>query len=86
MCRTVSRRIVVSGVRASLAAMLAVAATFAGPAPTGRAEDGTPAADAPREAPADRIEPGGWHTDLTTARAQAARDGRPLFVVFRCER
>ena len=26
-----------------------------------------------------------WHTDLTTARALAAEQHKPLFVVFRCE-
>ena len=26
-----------------------------------------------------------WHTDLTKARAEAKRTGKPLFVVFRCQ-
>jgi hypothetical protein len=26
-----------------------------------------------------------WHTDLETARQQAKKEDRPLFVVFRCE-
>lgn len=87
MSRTVSRRFVASGLRASLAALLTVAALVAGPAPTGRAEDGTPAADGSRKDAGGGIEPGGgWHQDLATARTLAARTGRPLFVVFRCER
>jgi hypothetical protein len=35
-----------------------------------------PAADAPAVK---------WHTDLETARQQARKEGRPLFIVFRCE-
>ena len=27
----------------------------------------------------------GWHTDYATARAEARRTGKPLFVTFRCE-
>jgi hypothetical protein len=27
----------------------------------------------------------GWHTDYATARAEAKRIGKPLFVVLRCE-
>ena len=27
----------------------------------------------------------GWHTDFATARAEAKRTGKPLFVVLRCE-
>jgi hypothetical protein len=27
----------------------------------------------------------GWHTDYATARAEAKRTGKPLFVAFRCE-
>jgi hypothetical protein len=27
----------------------------------------------------------GWHTDYATARAEAKRTGKPLFVVLRCE-
>ena len=27
-----------------------------------------------------------WHTDLTGARREARQAGKPLFVVFRCER
>ena len=27
----------------------------------------------------------GWHTDYATARAEAKRTGKPLFVTFRCE-
>jgi hypothetical protein len=27
----------------------------------------------------------GWHTDYTTAKAEAKRTGKPLFVAFRCE-
>ncbi len=27
----------------------------------------------------------GWHTDYATARAEARRTGKPLFLVFRCE-
>ena len=27
----------------------------------------------------------GWHTDYATARAEAKRAGKPLFVTFRCE-
>jgi hypothetical protein len=26
-----------------------------------------------------------WRTDLARAREEARRDGKPLFVVFRCE-
>jgi hypothetical protein len=27
----------------------------------------------------------GWHTDYATAKAEAKRTGKPLFVAFRCE-
>lgn len=27
----------------------------------------------------------GWHTDYPSARAEAKRTGKPLFVAFRCE-
>jgi hypothetical protein len=27
----------------------------------------------------------GWHTSWETARAEAQRAGKPLFVVFRCD-
>ena len=27
----------------------------------------------------------GWHSDYATARAEAKRTGKPLFVAFRCE-
>lgn len=27
----------------------------------------------------------GWHTDYTTARAEARRTGKPIMLVFRCE-
>ena len=27
----------------------------------------------------------GWHTDYATAKAEAKRTGKPLFVTFRCE-
>lgn len=27
----------------------------------------------------------GWHTDYASAKAEAKRTGKPLFVVFRCE-
>jgi len=27
----------------------------------------------------------GWHTDFTTATAEAKRTGKPIFLVFRCE-
>jgi hypothetical protein len=27
----------------------------------------------------------GWHSDYTTAKAEAKRTGKPLFVAFRCE-
>jgi hypothetical protein len=27
----------------------------------------------------------GWHTDYASARAEAARTGKPIFLVFRCE-
>ena len=27
----------------------------------------------------------GWYTDYATARAEAKRTGKPLFVAFRCE-
>ena len=27
----------------------------------------------------------GWHSSWETARAEARRTGKPLFVVFRCE-
>lgn len=29
---------------------------------------------------------GRWHSDLKTAAAVAAKTGKPIFVVFRCER
>ena len=34
-----------------------------------------------------KIEPAkyGWHTDLAAALAEAARTGKPIFLVFRCE-
>jgi hypothetical protein len=36
---------------------------------------------------AQRVNPKatGWHTDYATARAEAKRTGKPLFVVLRCE-
>ena len=36
---------------------------------------------------AQRVNPKatGWHTDYATAKAEAKRTGKPLFVVFRCE-
>jgi hypothetical protein len=27
----------------------------------------------------------GWHTDYASAKAEARRTGKPLFVTFRCE-
>jgi len=27
----------------------------------------------------------GWHSDYATAKAEAKRTGKPLFVAFRCE-
>lgn len=27
----------------------------------------------------------GWHTDYPSARAEARRTGKPIFLVFRCE-
>jgi hypothetical protein len=27
----------------------------------------------------------GWHTDYDTAKAEARRTGKPIFLVFRCE-
>jgi hypothetical protein len=27
----------------------------------------------------------GWHTDYASAKAEAKRTGKPLFVAFRCE-
>jgi hypothetical protein len=27
----------------------------------------------------------GWYTDYATAKAEAKRTGRPIFLVFRCE-
>jgi hypothetical protein len=27
----------------------------------------------------------GWHTDYQSARAEARRTGKPIFLVFRCE-
>jgi hypothetical protein len=36
-------------------------------------------------APAGEVPAVKWHTDLQTARRQAKKLDRPLFVVFRCE-
>jgi hypothetical protein len=27
----------------------------------------------------------GWHSDYATAKAEAKRTGKPIFLVFRCE-
>jgi hypothetical protein len=37
----------------------------------------------PQEPPVPTVR---WHTDYETARTEANRSGKPLFVVFRCER
>jgi hypothetical protein len=39
-------------------------------------------AQGPKVQPAARF---GWHTSWQTARDEARRQGKPLFVVFRCE-
>ena len=38
------------------------------------------------QTPASKAAPKyGWHTSWETARAEAQRTGKPLFVVFRCD-
>ena len=36
-------------------------------------------------AAAPRPQAFGWHTDYATAKAEAKKAGKPLFVTFRCE-
>lgn len=75
------RRIVSTGVRGTALALLAGTALVAGLPRGVQAKDGSPEPIAAAEEAG-----GGWHNDLTTAQTLAARTGRPLFVVFRCER